>query len=318
MIVNHKHLAYFEILAVTLHKFLLMKSALLKLHLAVFLWGFTGVLGRAISLNTGLLVWWRMFITVVCMWVLFILLRKTEKISLKNFLIIGGIGTILACHWLCFYGSIKYANVSIALTCLSASGFVSAVLEPLFFRRKINPKELLFGLFTVVGIFLVYKGNVRFSVGIYIGIAATFLTVIVSILNKKLVDNFKPETLTIYQLTGGFIGLSILMPLYNHFFPEKTYLPEHSDWIWLIVLAVVCTIFTFILYTQALKHLSAFTMNLTLTLEPVYGIILAFLIYKENKDLSSSFYIGFILIIAAVVFQTRSITKRPRIIVPRE
>ncbi|HTN37030.1 MAG TPA: DMT family transporter [Arachidicoccus sp.] len=291
-----------------------MKGALIKLHLAVFLWGFTGVLGRSISLNEGLLVWWRLFLTVISMWLLFGLTRKVQKISFREFLMIGGIGVLLALHWLCFYGSIKYANVSIALTCLSASGFVSALLEPFFFKKRINPKELLFGSLTVVGIFLIYRTNLHFSVGIYIGMAATFLTVIVSLFNKKIVDRYKPETFTLYQLTGGFIGLCMLMPFYDHLFPSVTYLPHHADWIWLFVLAIACTLYTFMLYTQSLKKLSAFTVNLTLTLEPVYGIVLAFIIYHENRDLSANFYLGFICILLAVALQTLSLTRNKNVV----
>lgn len=287
-----------------------MKRALIQLHIAVFLWGFTGVLGRSISLNEGWLVWWRMLLTVVTMWVLFGVWGKIKKIPVKEFLAVGGIGVLLALHWLCFYGSIKYANVSIALICLSASGFVSAILEPLFFGRRINIKELLFGLLTIIGILLIYQTNLHFSTGFYIGVVACLLTVMVSILNKKIVDRYPPESFTLYQLTGGFIGLSILMPFYNQLFPAITWVPVGLEWIWLLVLAWLCTIFTFILYTQALKKLSAFTMNLTLTLEPVYGIILAFILYKENKDLSNTFYIGFLFILAAVFLQTLSLAKK--------
>jgi len=289
-----------------------MKRALIKLHIAVFLWGFTGVLGRTISLNEGWLVWWRMLLTVVTMWIIFGATGKIKKVSARQFLTIGSIGVLLALHWLCFYGSIKYANVSIALICLSGSGFVSAIMEPLFFGRRINIKELFFGLLTIVGIFMIYQTNLQFSTGFYIGILACFLTVTVSILNKRIVDQYQPESFTLYQLTGGFIGLSVLMPFYNHAFPAITWLPAGREWFWLIVLAWFCTIFTFILYTQALKKLSAFTMNLTLTLEPVYGILLAFVIYKENKDLSPTFYIGFIFILFAVFLQTLSLArKRP-------
>lgn len=287
-----------------------MKRALIQLHLTVFLWGFTGVLGRCISLNEGWLVWWRLCLTVLSMWIFFGVSKKIQKISLREFVTIGSIGVLLALHWLCFYGSIKYANVSIALTCLSASGFVSALLEPLFLKRRINIRELMYGLLTVFGIFLIYRTNLHFSSGIYIGIAATFLTVIVSLLNKQIVNNYPPETFTLYQLTGGFIGLCCLMPFYDHLFPTAHYLPGPTGWIWLLILAWVCTIFTFVLYAASLKKLSAFTMNLTLTPEPVYGIILAFLVYKENKDLSNTFYVGFVFIILAVMLQTKALISK--------
>ena len=286
-----------------------MKAALIRLHIAVFLWGFTGVLGRLISLNEGWLVWWRMLIAAIVLWVYFFFTGKIEKVSLRNFLKIASIGTILALHWLLFYGSIKYANVSIALTCLATTGLLSAIIEPLFFRRKINAKELLLGTFALAGIIIIYFSNLQFSTGIYIGLLSALATVIVSVLNKKIVTGFTPQVITLYQLTGGFLGLTVLMPLYNLLLHSNIQYPQQWDWLWLAVLACCCTVFTFILYISALHKVSAFTVNLLLTLEPVYGIILAFAVFQENKYLSNYFYIGFALILVAVLLQMRRIVK---------
>ncbi|MEP6464780.1 MAG: EamA family transporter [Parafilimonas sp.] len=289
-----------------------MKSALIRLHAAVFLWGFTGVLGRAISLNEGWLVWWRMFITAISLWALFYFFKLIRKISLKDFLKIAAVGTVLSLHWLTFYGSIKYSNVSIALTCLSTTGLLSAIIEPLFFKRKINLYELVLGVFALAGIALIYITNLSFSTGIYVGLISAVLTVIVSVMDKKLIDGYAPETITLYQLTGGFLGLSFLMPLYNFLFPSIQKTPQHFDWLWLIILSWCCTIFTFMLYINALKKVSAFTANLTLTLEPVYGIILAFIIYHENTTLSSYFFFGFGLILVAVFLQMFKLIQQHR------
>ena len=287
-----------------------MKGALIRLHTAVFIWGFTGVLGRAISLNEGWLVWWRMFITAMSLWILFYFLKIIRKISLKDFFKVALVGTVLSLHWLTFYGSIKYANVSIALTCLSTTGLLSAVIEPLFFHRRINISEIILGLFALAGIALIYVTNLSYSTGIYIGLLSAVLTVVVSVMNKKLIAGFEPETITLYQLTGGFLGLSILMPLYNYLFPSIQKIPQHYDWAWLLILSWCCTILTFMLYINALKKVSAFTVNLTLTLEPVYGIILAFIIYNENKTLSKYFFLGFALILIAVFVQMRRLVKQ--------
>lgn len=287
-----------------------MKTALLKLHFAVFLWGFTGVLGKAISLNSGWLTWWRMLITVITVWIIFGYQKRIQKVSKKDFFRIGFVGVILALHWLCFYGSIKLSNVSIALTCLSTSGLTSALLEPLFFRRKIRYKEVMLGTITLAGVGIVYYTNLHFSAGIYVGLAAMLLTVFTSILNKKLVNDYPSETITTYQLTGGFIGLCILMPLYNYFFPTQVVVPQKFDWLWLVILAWICTIWTYFLYVAALRKITPFTMNLTLTLEPIYGIILAFVLFKENESLSKYFYLGFILILIAVLLQTISLVKK--------
>ncbi len=292
-----------------------MKAALIRLHISVFLWGFTGVLGRLITLNEGLLVWWRLCITVVSLWILFIIRKQVNKIAFKDFLKIASIGTILSLHWLCFYGSIKYSNVSIALTCLATSGLFSAVVEPIFFRRRVDFFELLLGLFALVGIAIIYFSNLKFSVGIYIGLLASLLTVLVSVMNKKVVSGYESKTITLYQLTGGFLGLTLLMPFYNYLFPSDNYLPQPLDWLWLFILSWCCTILTFVLYISALRKVSAFTINLTLTLEPVYGILLAFALYHENKYFSYTFYIGFLLILIAVFIQMMRIVQQQRKVV---
>lgn len=277
-----------------------MKKALIQLHTAVFLWGFTGVLGRTITLDSTMLVWWRMLITMVSLWILYKLLGKTTRINWKAGIYISLIGTILALHWVCFYASIKLANVTIGLTCLSTTALIASFLEPLILRKKFDFFEIFLGLFAIAGILIIYNTHLEFSIGIIVGLLAAIFTVLVSVLNKKIVDNHRPEQITLYQLSGGFLGLTVLLPLFHYFFPVSWALPQPMDWVWLILLSWICTILTFFLYIYALKKVSAFTMNLTLTLEPIYGIVLAFILYKENEEVSRWFYIGFALITLAV------------------
>jgi drug/metabolite transporter (DMT)-like permease len=279
-----------------------MKKALIQLNSAVFLWGFTGVLGRAITLDSTMLVWWRLLITMFSLWVLYIVQGKASRIPFKAGLLISLIGTILALHWVCFYASIKLANVTIALTCLSTTALLASLIEPLILKKKFDPVEIILGLFAIAGIFIIYNTHIQFSTGIVIGLLSAIFTVLVSVLNKKIVDRYHPEHITLYQLTGGFLGLTILLPVFKSLFKGAWTSPNPMDWLWLVILSWVCTILTFFLYIRALKKVSAFTMNLTLTLEPVYGIILAFLIYHENRLLSNWFYVGFALIALAVVF----------------
>jgi drug/metabolite transporter (DMT)-like permease len=282
-----------------------MKKALVQLNAAVFLWGFTGVLGRAISLDSIMLVWWRLLITMVSLWILYLVLGKPRRVPTRSVLTIALIGTTQALHWICFYASIKLANVTIALTCLSTSALIAALLEPLVLKeKKFDFFEILLGLFAVAGILIIYNTHLKFSAGIIIGLLSALLTVMVSVANKKIIDNYQPEHITLYQLTGGFVGTSILLPLFRVLFHNSWAAPTPLDWLWLVLLSWVCTILTFFLYIRSLKKISAFTMNLTLTLEPIYGIILAFVVYQENKFLSRWFYLGFALIILAVLFHT--------------
>lgn len=277
-----------------------MKKALLQLHAAVFLWGFTGVLGRAITLDATMLVWFRLLITVISLWALFAAQGKISKIPFRSMLLIGCIGAVQALHWVTFYASIKLANVTIALTCLSTSALLSSLIEPIILKQRFQRGEMLLGLFAIAGIVIIYNTHLQFSWGIVIGLISALLTVLVSVLNKKIVHQYTPQQITLYQLTGGFAGVTILLPLLLQLNFAEWRLPTQSDWLWLLLLSWACTILTFFLYIRALQKVSAFTMNLTLTLEPIYGIVLAFVLYHENEHLSNWFYAGFLLITLAV------------------
>jgi len=287
-----------------------MKPALIKLHIAVFLWGFTGVFGRLISLNEGLLVWYRMLFTVLSLFLLLLFSKKLVLLPLKLSIKLVGIGSLIAIHWVLFYGSIKYSNVSIALTCLSTSGLFTAFLEPLLNKRRLNLVEVGLGLMGVMGIWLIYHFNQAFQTGMMIGLCSALLSVIFSVLNKKTVTSIDSGTVMFYELTGGWLILSMLLPVYLLYFPTNHLLPSYSEIGWLIILSWVCTITAFWLSLQALKHISVFTQNLVLNLEPVYGILIAFAIYHENKNLSSGFYWGFAVIISTVVIQMIRLVKR--------
>jgi len=287
-----------------------MKKALIQLHVAVFLWGFTGVLGRLITLNEGLLVWWRMFLTVLTLLVLRFAQKEFERIPWKDALKTGGVGALVALHWVAFYGSIKMANVSIALTCMAASGIFTALAEPFAFKKKLDIGELLLGLMALFGIGLIFHFNPEYKWGILVGILSVLLAVVFSIFNKKLVGKFNAKTISLYELGGGWLAWTFLLPVYWYFIPSSTFLPQGMDWVWLLIMAWFCTVLSVNLSLQALKHISAFTQNLTLNLEPVYGIVLAFVIFKENQDLSPGFYYGFALIALAVVLQMLRITRK--------
>src|SRR6476659_3078999 len=181
-----------------------MRKALLQLHAAVFLWGFTGVLGRVITLDQTWLVWYRLLITTISLWVLYFFMNKIRRLPARSVFLISSIGFTQALHWVCFYGSIKYANITIALTTLSTSALLASVIEPLLLRKRFDAIEIFLGLFAIAGIVIIYNTHVQFSIGIVIGLVAAVLTVLVSVLNKKIIDRYAPEQITLYQLTGGF------------------------------------------------------------------------------------------------------------------
>lgn len=287
-----------------------MKKAFFQLHLAVFLAGFTGILGRLIELNEGLLVWWRLLISSATMWVLFGITKKLRRISHADKLKIAGIGLIGALHWVSFYGAIKYANVSVALVCFSAIGFFTALFEPLMLKKKFVWTEVLLGLLVMAGIYIIFHFDPAYKTGIIIGIISAMLGAIFPICNRQMMQRMNAETLLTWELSGGFLALCALLPFYMQQFPVASILPAASDWKWLLVLSWLCTVWAFRLSTDALKKIPAFTVNLTYNLEPIYGIALAFVVYHENDNLQSSFYIGLSIIMLAVVLQTWRVYKQ--------
>ena len=281
-----------------------MKKAFLQLHVAVFLAGFTGILGRLITLNEGLLVWYRLLFTTITLWILFYFSKKIQRISPADFGKIFCVGAIAALHWVTFYGSIKYSNVSVALVCFSAIGFFTAILEPVILRKRFNVVEGLLSLVAIAGIALIFHFDPRYKTGIIIGIISALLASLFPIFNRRFVQRMSAETVTLYEISSGFIFLTILLPFYLHYFPASHFLPSLSDLGWLLVLSWFCTVLSFNLAMNALRKISAFTVNLSYNLEPLYGIALAFLVYREDKLLTGAFYIGLLLIVLSVVMQT--------------
>ena len=289
-----------------------MKKAFFQLHMAVFLAGFTAILGLLIKLNEVLLVWYRLLLTVLILSVLMWIRKEWQKLPLKEILRISGVGMVIAIHWVSFYGSIKYANASVALVCLSASGFFTALLEPLFFRKRVVWQELALGILAIAGIYIIFDFHPQYKTGIIFGVLSAFGSAVFPILNKELLKQFTPKILTVYELSGGLVLLSCLIPFYLAWFPAEYYVPTISDWAWLVVLAFFCTVISFDLQLNALKKISAFTANLTYNLEPVYGIILAFVFFDESKQLHGQFYLGLTLIVLAIVLQMLRVLHQAR------
>jgi drug/metabolite transporter (DMT)-like permease len=286
-----------------------MKKALIQLHVAVFLAGFTAILGKLITLNEGLLVWFRLLITVIILGTILLFKKQLIRIPFKDLLKITGTGTIVALHWVTFYGSVKYANVSVALVCFSASGFFTAFFEPLLTKTKISFVELGLGLLAIAGIYIIFDFHPQYTTGIIFGMVSAIGSAIFPIFNKKLLLSYSPRILTFYELGGGLLALTVLVPVYLLLFPANYYMPTATDWLLLVVLAWLCTVISFELQLSALQKVSAFTASLTYNLEPVYGIILAFIFFRENENLKPAFYLGVALILLAVVLQMLRIRR---------
>lgn len=276
------------------------QRALLEIHLCVFLWGFTAILGKLIELRELPLVWYRVLITCISLLFFPKIFQNIKTLKKKEVFQLSVIGFFVMLHWLCFYGSIKFSNASVALTCLSVSSLITSFLEPLFFRKRINKSEIFLGFIVICGMYLIFHFTHFYVTGIILGLIAAFLSAIFITLNKKMVTKASAVSITFVELGSGLIFLSLLFPFYLKVFPGISLIPQKTDIIYLFILSIVCTTLPYMLSLKALRHISAFTGSFTINLEPVYGIIMAILIFKENKELSGGFYIGTLIILLAI------------------
>ena len=278
-------------------------KAFIQLHLSVFLAGFTGLFGKLITLNEVDIVWYRMFFTSLILMVF----TGLPRVGWKKFLQIAGCGALLGLHWMLFYCSIKASNVSIGVVCFALVGFFTAIFEPMIFRRRVSWAELLLSLITVAGLLCIFSFDARYRYGISIGVVSSAACALYAICNKKVSVGVRSRTMLMYQMSGGIFGVSIIIPFYLMVFPagqDVIVLPAGSNLWWMLCHALFCTIGMYLLQIQALKQLSAFTVNLTYNLEPCYTILLAFLFFGEVRELNLSFYAGIALVILSVVLQT--------------
>ncbi|MDL2210787.1 DMT family transporter [Desulfovibrio sp. OttesenSCG-928-O18] len=281
-----------------------MGNPFVKLHLAIFIAGFTGIFGKLILLPEGPLVWWRMLFTSVLFTAYLALKKQLPRIPLREALKICGVGALIAIHWIFFYGSIKYANVSIGVVCFATIGFFTALFEPLLRKKAPSLRELCFSIITVFGVALIFHFDTRYRTGIVFGVLSAALGALFTIATRRVGARHKSGTMLLFQMTGGFAFLSLVSPLYLAFSPGITLVPSSMDLVYLLLLSSVCTIGLFLLEIQALQELPAFTVNLSFNLEPVYSIILAMLLLGEANELGAAFFTGLALICASVVLQS--------------
>lgn len=270
------------------------------LHISIFLWGFTAILGKLISLDEIMLVWHRIWIT--CLSFLFIpgLFRGVKNIPNGKKLIFAGIGVLVAMHWVAFYGAIKYSNVSVALSAVATTSLFTAISEPFILRQKFKIWDLLMGILVIIGIAVIFSVGAVYTKGLLWGIAAAFLASTFSILNKKYLANYEGKAVSFIEMSAGFGFLCLVLPFTITSFSMETFMLSSQDLFLLLLLGVGCTTMPYILSLNALRHISAFNANMAINLEPIYGIILAALIFKENDELSSRFYVGTFIILAAI------------------
>lgn len=276
------------------------KTSTFRLHLIVFLWGFTAILGKLIHANAEVLVFYRMLFASVFLYLFIRIIKKDSiKVSKKLLLKLVGIGSLMAFHWLFFFSSIKVSNVSIALSCLGTSTLFAALLEPLIFKRKIDVSEIVMGIVIVICISLIFKVEFQYKLGIIYGLICALLGTIFSVFNGKLYGKTSSGNIIFYEIFGGWLVIS----LYYVFSGQISQISEISyrDLALLTLLASVFTAYPMFESVNLMKYISPFTLILTVNLEPIYGIILAFFIFGESEKMSAVFYGASLVMILAIV-----------------
>jgi len=287
------------------------RKALLQIHFCVLLWGFTAILGKLISLPALDLVWWRMLIVVVVLLAWAPLWRELRTISLPTLGIFAGIGVVVALHWLTFYGAIKLSNASVAASCMAVGPLFLAVIEPWIVRRPFDARELVVGLIALPGVALVVGGTPSgMQIGLLVGIVSALLVAIFGALNKRYVEQASPLLVTGVELAAGTAFLTVVALALQGNTPWSEVPDSRDAWL-LAALALGCTLLPFALALRALRHTSAFTTQLVVSLEPVYAIVLAILLLGEQRELTPTFYLGVALILAAVFTHTWIKLRRP-------
>lgn len=281
-----------------------MKKSYLILHIAVLLAGFTGVFGKLITLGEIPLVWYRVLFSAMFLF-LSLKIFKIEKLkSSKEAFNIGKNGLLITIHWIFFYASIKYSNISIGVVCYCLTSFFTAIFEPLLNKTKYKFVQLFLSALTLFGISLIFHFDASYQIGIILGIISSAFAALYTIYNERLVQKYDSQVINYYQMLAGTLGLTILLPFYYYFFPNEQLIPNLKDTFYLILLALICTVGLYVLFAESLKKLSAFTVNLSFNLEPIYAIIIAFIFFDEGREVNTSFYFGLAFVIISVILQS--------------
>ena len=278
-----------------------VRKAYIQIHIAIFFWGFTAILGDLISLSAMTLVWWRVLITTISLLFLIDVAALFRRLPPKILSKFAGIGVLIALHWITFFGAIKLANASIALICMATTSLFTSFLEPILVGRKFQWYELILSLMIIPGMWLIVDSTeVSMKMGIWVGLTSAFLVSLFSVFTKQLIDHANSYEISFLQIGSAWLFISLLMPFYLYFESNTAFLPIGLDWPYLVVLALVCTTFAYSLSLDAYNHLSAFAINLTVNLEPVYGIAMAWVLLNDRNELATDFYWGVLIILATV------------------
>ncbi|MBT8376578.1 MAG: DMT family transporter [Bacteroidia bacterium] len=287
----------------------------LHLHFLVFIAGFTAILGELITIGSVELVWYRMAIAGVLMFGFVKITKLKIKISRRTFFQFSAAGVIIALHWITFFESINLANVSIALAMFSSGAFFASFIEPIIFKRKVLWFEIVFGLVVILGVFLITSSELKYINGILLGLLSALFSTLFAVINGRFVERYNGTVISFYEFISGVFFISIFILVFKDGFSQSFFKVSQIDWVYLFILASVCTAYAFIAAVDIMKYLSPYTVILSYNLEPVYGIALALVLFPESEQMSTQFYIGALLVLGTVITEgiVKTRIKRKRI-----
>ncbi len=271
------------------------------LHFLVFIAGFTAILGKLITIGALALVWYRMAIAGILMYLFVIAIQLDIKITKKTFWKFSVAGVIIALHWITFFESIKQSNVSIALAMFSSGAFFASFIEPIFFKRRILVYEILFGLIVIAGVLLITSSEMNYIYGIILGLLSALFSTLFAVINGRFIERHNATVISFYEFVSGVLFLTVFISFSDIEFNAEFFMLSSKDWIYIFILASVCTAYAFIGSVDVMRYISPFTVILSYNLEPIYGIALALLIFPDTEQMSPQFYIGAVLIIVTVL-----------------
>jgi drug/metabolite transporter (DMT)-like permease len=275
----------------------------LELHFIIFLWGFTAILGKLISIPAVELVFLRTLFAALALALIIKFTGKTFRIGRGPIIRIIGVGMMIAAHWMLFFASARVASVSICLAGLATSSLWTAILEPIFYHKKIKPHEIGLALIIFLGLYLIFQFEFDHALGILMGVGSAILGAAFSIINSRLTRKYSPLNITCYEMVGACLGTALFLPIYQYFFTADHALHftlSSWDWVYLLTLALICTVYPFTGSVRLMQRIPIFNMNLSINLEPIYGIVFAYFIFGESEHMSGGFYLGAAIILASV------------------
>lgn len=273
----------------------------LHVHLLVFIAGFTAILGELISIDAIPLVWFRMLMATILMYAYIRFKKINTKVPKKDIAKLALAGIVIALHWISFFAAIKVSNISITLSMVSSGAFFASLIEPLIYKRRIIWYEIVFGIVVIFGVILITQSELQYLEGIIIGIIAAFLASLFAVLNGKFVETYRPSVISLYEFISGVLFITLFIAVFGTGFNSTFFAVSSSDLWYLFILASVCTAYAFIASVKVMQYISPYTVVLTFNMEPIYGIVLAIILFPEKEAMSTKFYYGATIIVGAVL-----------------